>query len=427
MWKSKYREAKNAVGEKIGKAVFYEVGVTRIAQRSFKRTFRRTLEHSTPRKAHDCFSHQLGHDEDFRNRLYLEQGWSAESKWLAEQDALRTAKEKNVTFEVLYTYWRTHASAEWSAKYAALIESFWRELKDTLKDRNLNAITKVFLTDLDAKLREGGNSRSTVNRKIAFILRVTNYAFKNDLIEVNPLAKFDLPPDPRPKNDFWSEDEARHFLSVAESRYPVGSPRRWVYVAYLAVLNTGIRANELWALKPGNLRLEARALWLTHQWNPILKTFTRLKSKDDGQGRAVPMNDVLYRELLHLQRSRKLGPDDLFFGIDVDDPWHRPWCKPGASPVDQSNFSKRAWRTDLRLSGNRRIRFHDLRHSAATMMRRSGASRDEVRSILGHSDAKTTARYDHAADDSAALIANRFVIQPSLELLKDDSNDADAS
>ena len=423
MWKSSYEEVKRQNGEKVGKAVFWEVGVSRMAQKRFRRTFRTSLEYSTPRKAFENFLHMFSHDRDFRNRLYLEHKWQPEADWLAKQEerrkveeTARMAAEQDMTFGCLFSHWREHASAEWSANYCRLVDGFWRELKGGLENVRLSEIAKTLPTELHARLRRNGNSKATANRKVALLLRVMNHAYRHDLIEKNPLGKYRLPSDPRPKNDFWSEEEVSHFLAITERRYPIGSPRRCIFSAYLTVINTGMRANELWALRPRDMRPEMKSIWLTHQWSPLENRFTRLKSKDDGQGRAVPMNDYVCRELLGLQRARNLGPGDLFFGVDASDPWFRPWCKPGARPVDQKNFSKRAWQTDLRLSGNRKIRFHDLRHSAATLMRKNGASRDEVRSILGHSDAATTARYDHAADDSATQVATRFVIQPKPKL-----------
>ena len=55
------------------------------------------------------------------------------------------------------------------------------------------------------------------------------------------------------------------------------------------------------------------------------------------------------------------------------------------------------------------LRFHDLRHTAATRMVESGASIVAVSRILGHADLKTTMRYAHPENtlkDAVEKLAN---------------------
>lgn len=49
--------------------------------------------------------------------------------------------------------------------------------------------------------------------------------------------------------------------------------------------------------------------------------------------------------------------------------------------------------------GDKDIRFHDLRHTAASFMVKGGASLVAVRDILGHSNLGVTSRYSHLALD----------------------------
>lgn len=56
----------------------------------------------------------------------------------------------------------------------------------------------------------------------------------------------------------------------------------------------------------------------------------------------------------------------------------------------KTSFSKA-----LKRAGLVGVRFHDLRHTAATMMVMSGVDLVTVQEILGHSDIKMTARYTH--------------------------------
>ncbi len=53
------------------------------------------------------------------------------------------------------------------------------------------------------------------------------------------------------------------------------------------------------------------------------------------------------------------------------------------------------YRRALKLSGIQGLRFHDLRHTAATRMIEAGVNIVSVNKILRHADLKTTMRYLH--------------------------------
>ena len=46
----------------------------------------------------------------------------------------------------------------------------------------------------------------------------------------------------------------------------------------------------------------------------------------------------------------------------------------------------------------KKVRFHDLRHSSATMLLSLGFSLEDIKAWLGHSDISTTQRYAHYLD-----------------------------
>lgn len=54
------------------------------------------------------------------------------------------------------------------------------------------------------------------------------------------------------------------------------------------------------------------------------------------------------------------------------------------NPVDRNNLSRRSFRSLLKRAGLPRIRFHDLRHTAATLMLQQGVHPKIVQERLGH-------------------------------------------
>ncbi len=66
----------------------------------------------------------------------------------------------------------------------------------------------------------------------------------------------------------------------------------------------------------------------------------------------------------------------------------------------------------LRNNDLREIRFHDLRHSCATLLVKKGISLREIQDWLGHSSSKTTERYTHL--DSSTKINSALAIEKAL-------------
>ena len=55
------------------------------------------------------------------------------------------------------------------------------------------------------------------------------------------------------------------------------------------------------------------------------------------------------------------------------------------------------------------FRFHDCRHSAASLLVQSGANLSEVAVLLGHRGVQMTARYAHVANEHTARLVDRVM------------------
>jgi integrase len=66
---------------------------------------------------------------------------------------------------------------------------------------------------------------------------------------------------------------------------------------------------------------------------------------------------------------------------------------------------KRCWERARKIIGREDVRIHDLRHSRASALARSGASLPQIGRVLGHTAPATTNRYAHlVADDLVDLV-----------------------
>ena len=89
---------------------------------------------------------------------------------------------------------------------------------------------------------------------------------------------------------------------------------------------------------------------------------------------------------MHIDLYAQPGPDGLVFS-SVD-----------GQLLRRSNFRRRVWEPATAEVGMSGFRFHDLRHTAATLAAASGASLKALMARIGHASAAAALRYQHVID-----------------------------
>ena len=69
----------------------------------------------------------------------------------------------------------------------------------------------------------------------------------------------------------------------------------------------------------------------------------------------------------------------------------------------------RAWRTALKRAGLDDFRWHDLRHSCASLLVQNGANLSEVAALLGHKDIRMSHRYSHLGGAHTLSLVDRVM------------------
>jgi len=171
-------------------------------------------------------------------------------------------------------------------------------------------------------------------------------------------------PPRKARHDFatLSPEQARRFLEAAKGDR--------LEALYILALTTGMREGELFGLRWADVNFDAGALYLVKH----LKTST--------SRRQVLLVDVAGEALIahRLRQDEQRGQlgaawddQDLVFPNTVGRPLH------------PRNFLRRSFYPLLDRAGLPRIRFHDLRHSAATLLLGLGIHPKIVSELLGHS------------------------------------------
>jgi integrase len=203
-------------------------------------------------------------------------------------------------------------------------------------------------------------------------------AVKEGLVSRNVAEAVELPKDRKKEFTPLTPKQVRQFLtSIKGDR---------LYAAFLLELGTGLREGELFALRWQDIDFKNGVL-------TVRQTLTRVKGqpvfkepKTEKSRRTVPIpQDILSELKVHRARQAQekllLGPmyqdKDLVFAT-VD-----------GRPLEKRSFL-RHFEDLLAKSGLPHVRFHDLRHTYATLLLQAGEHPKVVQELLGHAQISTT-------------------------------------
>jgi integrase len=205
----------------------------------------------------------------------------------------------------------------------------------------------------------------------------------------------------------WDEDEVARFLETAKD-----SP---YYVLFYTALFTGMRRSELLALRWCDVDFIFSQVYINRSLNQLRDgsfVFTQPKSAKSRRTVALTPSASItlekYKATREVQRSMlgiSLKDDDLVFSTVAGKPL-RP------------NTVSRAWTIMAARSGVKVIRFHDARHTHATLMLKQGVNPKIVQERLGHATiAVTLDTYSHVVPGLQEAAAAGFdkLMLPRLE------------
>jgi integrase len=193
-------------------------------------------------------------------------------------------------------------------------------------------------------------------------------------------------------------EQSRRLLAAAEGDR--------LEALYVVALTTGMRLGELLALSWNNVDLDGAALSVRGTLYRSGGTLNIAEPKTAGSRRHVSLGgiavDALRRHRVNQTAERLLrGPawedNDLVFANEV------------GKPIEPSNLRRRSFEPLLVKAKLPRIRFHDLRHSAATLLLSQGTHPKIVSERLGHSRVSITLDlYSHVTPTMQREAAERL-------------------
>jgi integrase len=204
------------------------------------------------------------------------------------------------------------------------------------------------------------------------------------------VGRFNKRRDGDKKIDPFTREELSALMEAAREKMP------HYYPLLLCAARTGIREGELIGLKGSDIDFHGRFIHV--QRNIFQRKVTSTKShKTRRVDMSRQLTDVLDK-LLHKRKADALRqemerPHEERRGHaevlnEVLDGWL--FTTPRGSQLESANMRNRMFYRLLDTAGLRRVRFHDLRHSFATLLIEQGESLVYVKDQLGHSSIQIT-------------------------------------
>lgn len=245
----------------------------------------------------------------------------------------------------------------------------------------LSQITPATLLALYAHLERQGLAPGTRTIVHTVLRMCLQQAVEWSMILRNPCALVKGPRRSTEEMKVWQPPEVEQFLAAARSEARF-------YPLFLLALTTGMRLGELCGLQWADIDLQAGYLMVRRTVSDLGGKRSVRHPKTKGSRRRIDLPPMVLAVLAAHRRAAlvkgSIGAATWLF------PTHRGDC---AWPrwVSGTVFHRL-----VAAAGVQRIRFHDMRHTAATLMLLQGIHIKVVSEILGHSNvAITLNRYSH--------------------------------
>ena len=248
-------------------------------------------------------------------------------------------------------------------------------------------------------------STDTVIHRPANIRKALQYAFKTDLIASNPADKVQRPrKSPFQTKPYKAEELEKLFEAVKGTNLELGV----ILAAFY-----GLRRSEVIGLKWDAIDFERKTIAIQHT---VVQTTVNGKevligkdsTKTKSSHRTLPLVAPFEEFLLNLKEKQNINRKicgtsycrDYLDYVYVNE----------MGELMKPNYLTEVFPKFLKNHGLRQIRFHDLRHSCATLLYANGVALKDIQEWLGHSDIATTSNiYTHLDYSSKVASANAIM------------------
>ena len=261
-------------------------------------------------------------------------------------------------------------------------------------------LARLTADDLDgcySRLLNKGLSPKTVRLAHAILHRALSHAQRRGSVAVNVASVAAPPPAPRKEFRTLSPEEASRLLKAALSDR--------LYALYCLALTCGLRQAELLGLRWADVDLNGAVLSVRQQVYRLSGEWIYTEPKTKAGRRTVPLSGSVVEAL----RERRLAQNaERLRAQDWEDN-DLVFANRRGRPVERVDLLRRSFWPLLERAGLPHMRFHDLRHTCASLLLAEGVHPKVVQERLGHASIATTMdTYSHVLPSLQVDAAERL-------------------
>lgn len=272
----------------------------------------------------------------------------------------------------------------------------------------LGSLTPQHIEDFYQTILDDGYTTNTVIHYHAIIRKALQSAVKKDILAKNPADQVERPKKNVFHGSFYSEDEMLDLFDAV-----AGDP---LELCIKIAAYYGLRRSEVLGLRWDAIDFDKKTISISHKvieanvngkYVPVGEDVLKTKSSF----RTLPLIPAV-EELLLAEKERQVKNRRLFKRAYCRD-YLDYICVDESGKILRPNYVTEHFGWVIRKYGLRKIRFHDLRHTCASLLLSNGVPMKQIHIWLGHSTFSTTADiYAHldfsAQEQSAATMGAMF-------------------
>lgn len=274
----------------------------------------------------------------------------------------------------------------------------------------LNEVKPYHIRELHESIFRDGCKATTVIKYHGIVRKALQYAVKNEYITENPADKVDRPKINKYLASFYSKTELMTLFEATKDDI--------MSIVIQLAAYYGLRRSETIGLRWSAIDFEHNTISINHNVTELTidgehKLFMEDKLKTKSSFRTMPLIPVI-RDLL-LKHREKQKYYQLLFKSSYCQEYLDYVCVNEMGELIKPKYVSKHFKALLEKNHLRPIRFHDLRHSCASLLLSEGIPMKQIQDWLGHSTFSTTAdiyvHLDYQSKwESANAIANAFAI-----------------
>ena len=251
-------------------------------------------------------------------------------------------------------------------------------------------------------LYEKGLNGNSVLHYHANIRKALDTAMKLDIIPSNPADKIERPKKNQFIGDFYSIDELEELYKESK-----GDP---LEIVILLASFYGLRRSEVVGLKWSAFDFTNNTITIKHKVvetiiNGERKILLKDKTKNSSSYRSLPLVPEIKQALLN--HKAKIKKNIELLGNTYNRDYLDYICVDSTGTIFRPEYVTDHFSILVRNKGLRHIRFHDLRHSCASLLLSKGIQMKAIQEYLGHSTYSTTANlYTHLESNTKSISVN---------------------